>query len=87
MSEALCVRHHQIFAAQTGFGLRANSVAVDDLNGDGRPDLAVANLTSQSVSAEALKAKVAEKYVEAFVGITKTGNTLIVPSNMAYARR
>ena len=27
--------------------------------------------------------KVAEKYVEAFAGIAKTGNTLIVPSNMA----
>lgn len=27
--------------------------------------------------------KVAEKYVEAFACIAKTGNTLIVPSNMA----
>jgi hypothetical protein len=26
---------------------------------------------------------VAEKYVEAFAGIAKAGNTLIVPSNMA----
>jgi len=27
--------------------------------------------------------KVAEKYVEAFAGPARTGNTLIVPSNMA----
>jgi len=32
---------------------------------------------------EAVNLKVAEKYVEAFAGIAKTGNTLIVPSNMA----
>ena len=31
----------------------------------------------------AVNLKVAEKYVEAFAGIAKTGNTLIVPSNMA----
>ena len=32
---------------------------------------------------QAVNLKVAEKYVEAFSGIAKTGNTLIVPSNMA----
>ena len=32
---------------------------------------------------QAVNLKVAEKYVEAFAGIAKTGNTLIVPSNMA----
>ena len=31
----------------------------------------------------AVNLKVAEKYVEAFAGIARTGNTLIVPSNMA----
>jgi regulator of protease activity HflC (stomatin/prohibitin superfamily) len=32
---------------------------------------------------QAVNLKVAEKYVEAFAGIARTGNTLIVPSNMA----
>lgn len=32
---------------------------------------------------QAVNLKVAEKYVEAFSGIARTGNTLIVPSNMA----
>lgn len=32
---------------------------------------------------QAVNLKVAEKYVEAFAGLAKTGNTLIVPSNMA----
>jgi regulator of protease activity HflC (stomatin/prohibitin superfamily) len=32
---------------------------------------------------QAVNLKVAEKYVDAFAGIAKTGNTLIVPSNMA----
>jgi regulator of protease activity HflC (stomatin/prohibitin superfamily) len=32
---------------------------------------------------QAVNLKVAEKYVEAFAGIAKTSNTLIVPSNMA----
>ena len=32
---------------------------------------------------EAVNLKVAEKYVDAFAGIAKVGNTLIVPSNMA----
>ncbi|MDZ7595819.1 MAG: stomatin-like protein [Thiobacillus sp.] len=32
---------------------------------------------------QAVNLKVAEKYVEAFAGIAKAGNTLIVPSNMA----
>ena len=32
---------------------------------------------------QAVNLKVAEKYIEAFAGIAKTGNTLIVPSNMA----
>ena len=31
----------------------------------------------------AVNLKVAEKYVDAFAGIAKTGNTLIVPSDMA----
>lgn len=32
---------------------------------------------------EAVNVKVADKYVEAFSGLAKTGNTLIVPSNRA----
>jgi regulator of protease activity HflC (stomatin/prohibitin superfamily) len=32
---------------------------------------------------QAVNLKVAEKYIEAFSGIARTGNTLIVPSNMA----
>ncbi len=32
---------------------------------------------------QAVNLKVAEKYVDAFAGIAKTGNTLIIPSNMA----
>lgn len=32
---------------------------------------------------QAVNLKVAEKYVETFAGIAKTGNTLIVPPNMA----
>jgi len=32
---------------------------------------------------QAVNLKIAEKYVEAFSGLAKTGNTLIVPSNMA----
>ena len=40
------------FAAQATFaaGDRPDSVAVGDVNGDGRPDLAVANLNSDNVS-------------------------------------
>src|SRR5439155_3480396 len=40
------------FGAQTQLGTRSApaSVAIGDLNGDGRPDLAVANLGSNSVS-------------------------------------
>jgi hypothetical protein len=32
---------------------------------------------------EAVNLKVAEKYVEAFAGLAKTNNTLIVPANLA----
>jgi len=32
---------------------------------------------------QAVNLKVAEKYVEAFAGLARTGNTLIGPSNMA----
>ena len=32
---------------------------------------------------QAVNLKVAEKYVDAFAGLAKVGNTLIVPSNMA----
>ena len=32
---------------------------------------------------EAVNLKVAEKYVEAFAGLAKTGNSLILPANLA----
>ena len=32
---------------------------------------------------DAVNLKVAEKYVEAFAGVAKQGNTLILPGNMA----
>jgi regulator of protease activity HflC (stomatin/prohibitin superfamily) len=56
--------------------------------------LAVAEATSEAIrkiaqaiqspgGMEAVNLKVAEKYVEAFAGLAKTGNTLIVPANLA----
>jgi regulator of protease activity HflC (stomatin/prohibitin superfamily) len=43
----------------------------------------VAQATQAPGGMEAVNLKVAEKYVDAFGNIAKTGNTLIVPSNMA----
>lgn len=43
----------------------------------------VAQATQTPGGMQAVNLKVAEKYVDAFANIAKTGNTLIVPSNMA----
>jgi regulator of protease activity HflC (stomatin/prohibitin superfamily) len=43
----------------------------------------IANAIQAPGGMEAVNLKVAEKYVEAFAGLAKTGNTLIVPANMS----
>lgn len=44
---------------------------------------ATINIAQGKAEATNVNLKVAEKYVEAFAGLARTGNTLIVPSNMA----
>ncbi len=44
---------------------------------------ATINIARGKAEAINVNLKVAEKYVEAFAGLARTGNTLIVPSNMA----
>ena len=56
--------------------------------------LAVAEATAEAIrkvaaairapgGMEAVNLKVAERYVEAFAGLAKTGNSLILPANLA----
>ncbi|MEQ1593441.1 MAG: SPFH domain-containing protein [Thiobacillaceae bacterium] len=68
--------------------------AINRAQGEAEAIKAIADANAQAIArvaqavelpggAQAVNLKVAEKYVDAFAGIAKTGNTLIVPSNMA----
>ncbi len=68
--------------------------AINNAQGEAEAIKAVASATAEAIRkvAEAIEApggmnavnlKVAEKYVEAFAGVAKQGNTLILPGNMA----
>jgi regulator of protease activity HflC (stomatin/prohibitin superfamily) len=68
--------------------------AINRAQGEAEAIKAIADANAQAIArvaqavelpggSQAVNLKVAEKYVDAFAGIAKTGNTLIVPSNMA----
>jgi regulator of protease activity HflC (stomatin/prohibitin superfamily) len=68
--------------------------AINNAQGEAAALLAVAEATAEAVrkvaaatqaagGMEAVNLKVAEKYVEAFAGLAKTGNSLILPANLA----
>ncbi|HTT12694.1 MAG TPA: stomatin-like protein [Burkholderiaceae bacterium] len=68
--------------------------AINNAQGQAAAVLAIAEATAEAIrkvaasiqqpgGMEAVNLKVAEKYVEAFAGIAKTNNTLIVPANLA----
>jgi regulator of protease activity HflC (stomatin/prohibitin superfamily) len=68
--------------------------AINNAQGEAAAVLAIAQATSEAIrmvaqaiqspgGMEAVNLKVAEKYVEAFAGLAKTNNTLIVPANLA----
>ena len=68
--------------------------AINRAQGEAEAIKAIADANAQAIArvaqavelpggTQAVNLKVAEKYVEAFAGIAKVGNTLIVPSNMA----
>lgn len=68
--------------------------AINTAQGEAEAIKAVASATAQAIQQvaqaiqspggmDAVNLKVAEKYVEAFAGVAKQGNTLILPGNMA----
>ena len=68
--------------------------AINNAQGEAAAVLAIAEATAEAIrkvansiqapgGMEAVNLKVAEKYVEAFAGLAKTNNTLIVPANLA----
>ena len=68
--------------------------AINNAQGEAEALKAVADATAKSImmvaqaitapgGMDAVNLKVAEKYVEAFAGVAKEGNTLILPGNMA----
>ena len=68
--------------------------AINRAQGEAEAIKAIADANAQAIArvaqavelpggSQAVNLKVAEKYVDAFAGIAKTSNTLIVPSNMA----
>lgn len=68
--------------------------AINNAQGEAEALKAVADATAKSIlmvaqaiqspgGMDAVNLKVAEKYVEAFAGVAKQGNTLILPGNMA----
>ena len=68
--------------------------AINTAQGEAAAIIAVASATAQAIQQvalaiqspggmDAVNLKVAEKYVEAFAGVAKQGNTLILPSNLA----
>jgi regulator of protease activity HflC (stomatin/prohibitin superfamily) len=68
--------------------------AINNAQGEAAAVLAIAQATSEAIrmvaqaiqspgGMEAVNLKVAEKYVEAFAGLAKANNTLIVPANLA----
>lgn len=68
--------------------------AINNAQGEAAAVLAIAEATAAAVrqvaaatqapgGMEAVNLKVAEKYVDAFAGLAKTGNTLILPANLA----
>jgi regulator of protease activity HflC (stomatin/prohibitin superfamily) len=68
--------------------------AINNAQGQAAAVLAIAEATAEAIrkvaasiqspgGMEAVNLKVAEKYVEAFAGLAKTNNTLIVPANLA----
>jgi regulator of protease activity HflC (stomatin/prohibitin superfamily) len=68
--------------------------AINNAQGEAAALLAVAEATAEAVrkvaaatqaagGMEAVNLKVAEKYVEAFAGLARTGNSLILPANLA----
>ena len=70
------------------------TAAINRAQGEAEAIKAVADATAQAITRiaeaiqhpggmQAVNLKVAEKYVEAFAGLAKVNNTLIVPSNMA----
>jgi regulator of protease activity HflC (stomatin/prohibitin superfamily) len=67
---------------------------INNAQGEAAAVLAVAEATAEAIrkvaqavqlpgGMEAVNLKVAQQYVEAFAGLAKTGNTLIVPANLA----
>ena len=72
----------------------AKQAAINQAQGEAAAVLTVAEATAQAIrqiaqaiqspgGMDAVNLKVAEKYVEAFAGVAKQGNTLILPGNMA----
>jgi len=68
--------------------------AINNAQGEAAAVLAIAEATAEAIrkvansiqapgGMEAVNLKVAEKYVEAFAGLARTNNTLIVPANLA----
>jgi regulator of protease activity HflC (stomatin/prohibitin superfamily) len=72
----------------------AKQAAINNAQGEAAALIAVADATAKAIRCvadaiespggiNAVNLKVAEKYVEAFAGVAKQGNTLILPGNMA----
>jgi regulator of protease activity HflC (stomatin/prohibitin superfamily) len=72
----------------------AKQAAINNAQGEAAALIAVADATAKAIRSvadaiespggiNAVNLKVAEKYVEAFAGVAKQGNTLILPGNMA----
>src|SRR4030042_295499 len=80
--------------ASTNWGVKVLRYEIKDAQAEAEAIKAIAAANAEAIArvaravelpggTQAVNLKVAEKYVEAFAGIAKAGNTLIVPSNMA----